>query len=522
MDRALQRACAYPHPAGHVVRIETHISVIYLAGRYAYKVCKPVNLGFVDFTGPDARYRSCREALRLNRRLSPSLYLGVVPIVRVGRTVKLGARGEPFDHALKMRRFDERDTLSALLARNELRDADIDRTAARLASFHMGASRHIPGATLGCADEVRRQLENVLTSLEHEAPFAIPRDVSGWCREEMHRLEAHIDRRRAEGFVRECHGDLHLDNMVRRDGKIEIFDCIEFSEALRWIDVTADIAFVVMDLLSRQRGDLATHFLNHWTTATGDFLGLAALRLYVVYRALVRLLVVTLKHRGGPLGRIDISAVGNYLRVAKRLVTRPTTFLILCHGFSGSGKSVASQALALHVGAIRISSDIERKRTAGSLTSPKAPGTAPCAYTLDAIDANYLRLHEIAAMLLSTGYPVIVDASFLKRSYRSSFIELATTHSIPVFIVDFRADTGVLLERLNKRKTRSGEPSDADESILRRQLTESDPLASDERAPVVSIDTDVCLDCLERQTFWHPLLERLGHSPGWLADLRDA
>jgi aminoglycoside phosphotransferase family enzyme len=286
MDRALQHACTYAHPAGRLVRVETHISVVYLAGRYAYKICKPVNLGFVDFTTRDARFRCCRDALRLNHRLAPSVYLAVVPIRRTGATFKVGGIGTPFDHALKMRRFDERDTFSALLAHRELRAVDIDRIAARLGSFHVQASRHAPSPAYGSAARISEQCDSVLAALDRKVPLCIPCGVVKWCREEIARRRAHFDMRRREGFVRECHGDLHLSNMVRQDNDVAFFDCIEFNADLRWIDVTADIAFVVMDLLAHERGDLATRFLNRWLTSTGDFDGglLGAFRFAAIRR----------------------------------------------------------------------------------------------------------------------------------------------------------------------------------------------------------------------------------------------
>lgn len=518
MDRALRRASAYAHPAGRIVRIETHISVIYLAGRYAYKICKPVTLGFVDFTTRSARYRACQDALRLNRRLAPTLYVGVVPIVRTGRVFKVGATGKPFDHALKMHRFDERDTLSALASRDELHAAHIDRLASRVALFHATASAHVPSAELGTSGQVGRQLANVLASLEREAPLIVPGSVAHWCREEMDRLKAHMDKRRADGFVRECHGDLHLDNMVRRGSDVLIFDCIEFSDALRWTDVTADTAFVVMDLLASGRGDLATRFLNKWLASSGDFAGLPALRLYVVYRSLVRVLATILKHCGRPLDGGDLSRVRSYLGLAARLTVAPSAFLIVCHGFSGSGKSAASEALAQLSGAIRISSDVERKRSGQRLFGrDTAPSHSQSAYTEEAIDANYAKLREMADAVLSAGFPVIVDASFLKHVHRASFIELAAICATPIFIVDFHADTNVLVERLAKRAGLKDEPSDADESVLLRQLGEHDRLTDDELALTVSIDTGIPLESFGYRSFWHSLLERLGSSRGWLA-----
>jgi hypothetical protein len=519
MDRALQRACAYRHPAAELIRIETHLSVVYLAGRYAYKLYKPVDLGFVDLTTRGARLHCCRDALRLNRRLAPSLYLAVVPVGRTGRTFKIGARGTPFDHALKMRRFDERETLSALLARDALRTVDIDRIGARLASFHMRASRRAPNSSLGSTAQMREQLDRVLASLAREVPSCVSPIVVDGCREEVTRLRAHIDRRRRDGFVRACHGDLHLDNMVRRGDNVAFFDCVEFSDDLRWIDIAADVAFVVMDLLAHERGDLATRFLNRWLSGTGDFAGLAALRLYVVYRALVRALVAALRRHGKRRDDADAdsAAFECYLRLAARLVAPQPTFLMLCHGFSGSGKSVASEALAQRIGAIRISSDIERQRVRQPVAAEHKRPLEPDAYTRTAIDANYAHLHAIADTVIEAGYPVIVDATFLRRAHRCAFIELAATRSIPVFIVDFRADPGVLVERLRRRAMQAGEASDADETVLRLQLTEAEPLSEDESALVIAVDTDTPLDSFDDATFWGAVLDRLGACRGWLS-----
>jgi predicted kinase len=302
--------------------------------------------------------------------------------------------------------------------------------------------------------------------------------------------------------------------MVRRGSDVAFFDCIEFNDDLRWIDVTADIAFVVMDLLANERGDLATRFLNRWLTSTGDFSGLVALRLYVIYRALVRALVMVLKRHGKSR---DAAAFDRYVGLTARLVAPPQTFLILCHGFSGSGKSVASEALAQQIGAIRISSDIERKRARQSLAPGDERCLDPAVYTREAIDANYARLRLLANELLDAGYPVIVDASFLRRGHRSSFIELATHLSIPVLVLHFQADVGILAERLTKRATQAGEPSDADENVLRLQLMEVEPLTCGE-AVIVTINTDVPVDSFEEQAPWLPLFNRLGTSRGWLSD----
>lgn len=519
MDRALQRARPYPHPAGSIVRIETHISVVYLAGRYAYKLCKPLDLGFADFSTVDARLRCCREALRLNRRLAPSIYLSVVSIRRLRGSFKIGDAGMAVEHALKMRRFDERDTLSARLARMAVGLAEIDGIADTLACFHLRASRHAPSAALGSAAQVREQMLTVLSSLDRLAPSSVSGPLKAWYRQEISRLSPHFDARRQAGFVREGHGDLHLGNIVLRHGRATFFDCVEFSDALRWIDITADIAFLVMDLLVHGRGDLATRFLNRWLALTGDYEGLRALRLYVVYRALVRALAAALKGRGRPRDEVAAAATVRdaYLSLADRLTKPPSAFLMLCHGFSGSGKSVASEALAQYVGAIRLSSDIERKRAIPPALGAGTRTIAPVAYTREAVDANYERLCASTRKLLDAGYPVIVDATFLARMHRRAFLSLAADRSIPASIVNFQADVDVLVERLKARATQPGQASDADEDILRLQLDEAEPLTSDESRLTVAVDTHVDRTRLSDPRFWRDVLACLGDARGWLA-----
>ncbi len=514
MDRALQRACAYSHPAGSVVRVETHLSVVYLAGRYAYKIMKPVNLGFVDFSTGEARSQSCRNELQLNRQFAKPLYLSVAPIARRGRSFAIAACGRAAEHAVKMRRFEEDDVFSALAARGELTADDIDRLAQRLATLHWHAPRNPPKRSFGTAGCVREQVVAVLGSLEQEAPRLVPRAVRDWCAGELTRLAGHFEARRAAGFVRGCHGDLHLANVVRRGRDVLMFDCIQFSDALRWIDIVNDLAFPVMDLLAQGQANFACRLLNRWVSATGDFAGLEALRLFVVYRALVRALVAVLKARGSQEPRAEPEAA-RYLRVAERTAASQPAFLLLCHGFSGSGKSAASVALAPLIGAVRVSSDIERKRHA-ALSAPDPTPLPAAVYAPESIDAHYDKLLSITDKLLQNGYPTIVDASFLKYDHRSRFIQLARTHAVPVAILDFQAGPSRLEQRVRARLALAESRSDADVTVLRQQFASAQPLSDEESALAVAVDTDVQIAAFQAPAYWHALFERLPAS-GWLA-----
>ncbi|NRO96958.1 AAA family ATPase [Paraburkholderia sp. NMBU_R16] len=512
--RALQRACAYPHPAGHVVRIETHLSVVYLAGRYAYKIKKPVRFDFVDFSTHEARSRSCLDEFKLNRQFAQPLYLGVVPIARRGRSFAFASCGRVAEYAVKMRRFDERGVFSALAARGELAATDIDRLAQRLAQSHRHAPRNPPKHRFGTAECIRAQVQVVLDSLDRQSPGLVPGTLRDWCDVELTRLAGHFDARRTAGFVRGCHGDLHLANVVRRGQDVLMFDCIEFSGALRWIDIVNDLAFPVMDLLAYGQADLACRLLNAWVTATGDFSGLAALRLFVVYRALVRALVAVLKAAESE-RRGVVPEAARYLRIAKRAAAAQRPFLLLCHGFSGSGKSAASEALAPLIGAVRVSSDIERKR----IEALSAPGRAPlpaAAYTGESIDRQYEKLLSSTDALLENGYPVIVDASFLKHVHRARFIELASTHAAPVEILDFQADPARLEQRVRTRLARADSPSDADVSVLRLQFANAQPLTDNESALAIAFDADVPLAEFQTRKYWQALFARVPTS-GFLA-----
>jgi aminoglycoside phosphotransferase family enzyme/predicted kinase len=503
IDAALRRACTYPHPAGRIRRIETHISVVYLAGRRAYKINKPVTLGFADFTGLTTRQQCCENEVRLNQRLAKSLYAGVLPLMRVGRTARLGGNRRIIGYAVLMRRFEDGCLFSDLVSTNRLRDGAIERAAERIAAFHQSIPALPPRREYGSAPLFQTQVNAALDELEG-AGVGVPSAIRAWCDSELGRLADDINERRRQGFVRECHGDLHLDNLVQTGRGVLVFDCIAFSESLQWIDVMNDVAFLVMDLQAHGRPDVAARFLNRWLFLTGDFSGLRVLRLYVVYRALVRTLVETLKARG------DNSAqrARRYLDCAFEAIQPRHPLLLLCHGFSGSGKSVASAELAPLIGAVRISSDTERKRNRSF--QPAEGKTLPrTAYARAVIDAHYDRLRTLACQVIEDGYSVIVDATFLKNDHRRRFFELADALSVPVLILDFHASTTSLFRRISERRVDPHRLTDADEQVLVKQLANEDPLVQEECVRTLFFDTDVPQAAFCERTYWKSLLSFL-------------
>ncbi|AJW57154.1 bifunctional aminoglycoside phosphotransferase/ATP-binding protein [Burkholderia pseudomallei] len=509
IDAALRRASTYPHPAGPIVRIETHLSVVYLVGRFAYKRLKPFDFGFANFSELAARRRACEAELALNRPLAAPIYLAAGPLVRRARGLRLFGAGAAVDHVVRMRRFDERMLFSRLLARGALDAADIDAAATRLAAYHLHAPRDIPRRAYGSARELRRQLDDMLAPLERALGAALPASLRAWCVRRCDELAAHLDARRADGYVRACHGDLHLNNVVKRGRDALMFDCIDFDDALRWIDVINDLSFLLMDLHAHDRAALAHRLLNRWLDETGDFAGLAALPLYVAYRALVRALVATMRAGGDAAARAArIERARRYVDVAAHAARARRPCLLLCHGYSGSGKSVASRALADVSGAIRLSSDSERKR-ARPFAAVDARPLPASAYTPQQIDAQYERLRALARDVLRAGYTALVDATFLSHARRARFFALARELGVPVYVLDFHASRACLERRVDARAAARDDHSDAGAAVLATQRASADPLDADERARTIGFDTDVPLATLRSAGYWRPVLDAL-------------
>ncbi|MGF6478398.1 AAA family ATPase [Paraburkholderia sp. JPY419] len=506
LDATLRRPGTYRHPAGGIVRIETHISVVYLAGRFAYKIIKPVAPGFADFTSASTRQRCCEAQLRLNRPLARGIYAAVIPIARRAGVLALGAGGVAVEHVVKMRRFDEAMLFSSLAANGALTPHDIDGAAKRLADYHLSAPRNAPSSRYGSASLVRTQIETINAPLLANCSHPALPGIAAWCARQLDELAPLIERRRAEGFVRGCHGDLHLDNVVRWRGAIAMFDCIDFDDALRWIDVAADVAFLVMDLCARAEPRLDNRLLNRWLETSGDYAALSLMPLYIAYRALVRAWVACLKagHVAGRNVAVPQPAL-RYLEVARAQTQKPRPVLLLCHGFSGSGKSVASRALADLCGAVRVSSDAERKRMRPASDAQMALGAEH--YTQAARHAIYDHLLGLAHGVLQSGHSVIVDATFLESSQRGRFLALAERLGVPARILDFRADPAVLEQRIEARRRGPRDLSDADTATLARQLASADALTPAEQALTLSFDTAVPMAAFDSPAFWRPVIE---------------
>lgn len=470
--------------------VETHISWVLLDGEFAWKIKKPVRLGFLDFAELATRRRYCEEELRLNRRLAPQLYLDVVAIRGTRDAPRLDGAGEPIEYAVKMRQFEPGALLSERLAAGRLDAPELGRLALRLAAFHEQAPAAGPDTPYGSPARIEADTAQVLDGLSQRIGAAAIAGLRERLDARARTLRPLFERRKAAGRVREGHGDLHLANAVVLGDEVTAFDCIEFDPGLRWIDVCSDVGFLAMDLMAHERRDLAFRFLDDWLAASGDHWGLPALRYYLVYRALVRALVARIRAtQGGDAGGPD------YFGLAQRLEREHDPRLLVTHGLSGSGKSWLSQRLLARAGAIRLRSDVERKRLFGMQALDDAsarPGEG--IYAADASQRTYQRLLEIAGHSLDAGYPTIVDATFLRAREREAFRRAAEARRVPFAILDCRADPALLRERVAARHAGRADASDADLAVLERQLQGHEALGDDERAVAIEVETGQQVD----------------------------
>ena len=490
---ALCHPDVFNHPVDSIQVQETHISWVLLTGPLAYKLRKPLKLGFLDFTTLDQRLHDCREELRLNRRLVDHLYLGLSAVLGTAqglRMVPMDERGGAFSEmtsegttvlevAVRMRQFRQSALLPATLARGALGVDEIHALAETLARFHCRAPRASADDPFGTPQVVLRPVIANFTLLLQQAPSSLHgrlKRLQTWTQAEFQKRSPLLWQRKASGRIRECHGDLHLGNMLWEGEKIEVFDCLEFNPALRWIDVISEMAFLVMDLDQKGYASLGNRLLNRWLEWCGDYGALALWRWYVSYRALVRAKVAVLSG-----DHSDDGLAARYVAVAEDCMERRQPCLMMCHGVSGSGKSHFSAALAAELRGIRIRSDVERKRWFGRWGIPSAPVRQGNPYSAT-VSAELFDHHlpDLAEQLLLEQFTVIVDATFLWEKHRQPMANLAERLGVPWLILNFQTPADLVRRRIVERMARRDDPSDADLAVLEQQDREREPLTATE------------------------------------------
>jgi aminoglycoside phosphotransferase family enzyme/predicted kinase len=507
--RGLLRPQSYPHPVGHVRVLETHMSWVILAGAFAYKIKRPVQFAFADFRDPAHRAFLCAEEIRLNRRFAPALYLGVEPVRQVDGAASFSGDGPVIETAVRMRRFEPADELDALVAAATVNREELAHFGSALAAIHDALPARAVGERWGAPDLVahtlRRNYAECLALASAAGADTPLRALRGPLVRRLRDCRALLETRAAAGRVRECHGDLHLSNLVRLDGLVTPFDALEFEPAFRWIDVADEVAFLCADLRGYRRPDLAAAFLAGYLDASGDFDLLRVLDLYVAHRALVRAKIMLIRAQAAdaaaPRHR-DLARHAEYVDVARDALRPRRPQLLLMHGLSGSGKTWLARRLACDLPAVHLRSDLERKRLAGLAPladAAAAPGQG--LYAADGRERSYARLAAATRAALAGGQTVICDATFLDRARRATFRDLAAEYGAPTRLLDCVAPEAELQRRLRQRQATRVDPSDADATVLAWQRQREEPLLPDEGIAMLTIDTsgaDPVATALER------------------------
>ena len=463
--------------------IETHISWVILTGDYAYKIKKPLSLGFLDFSTLEKRRFYCQEEIRLNKRLAPDIYIKAIPIS--GTTVHpvLDGEGPAQEWAVKMRAFPSHSTLDRA---PDLAPHQFDAIADQVATFHQDIALAPIDSEHGSPHQVQLPiLQNFQQIRDLNPPPALldaMAPIEEWAQAEGARLVPFFAERKAAGYIRECHGDLHLGNIawLKKDGDEVplIFDGIEFNPDLRFIDVISEMAFLAMDLHHRGRSDLAWRTLNRYLELTGDYAGLAALPYYMTYRAMVRAKVAAIRARQSD---GDFAESLTYLTLAAGFIRKQHPAMVLMHGVSGSGKTVLSQYLLEDLGAVRLRSDVERKRLYGLTPLADSRSVPGGIYTREAGQRTLEHLLALTRKLLTEGFRVIVDATFLAREWRDPFTAQARSMNVNWCWVDPQVPEAELRDRVSRRAAHGQDASEAGLEVLEAQLASQEPLGPEER-----------------------------------------
>ncbi len=488
----IQQMCQpgfYPHPVTEPIQLlQTHVSYVLLTGDYAYKLKKPVNFGFLDYSTLERRHHFCQEELRLNQRGAGPLYLEVVGIGQTGDSYCL-TDANPVEYAVKMVQFPQDTLLSALHDRGELSETLVRDLAIAVAAFHLEAETSDEICTYGTVDQIRQafdenydQTQGYIGGPQTQAQFDETKAYS----DRIFATQGDLFQRRIDqGWIRACHGDLHLNNICYWQDQLYLFDCIEFNKPFRFVDVMYDVGFVVMDLLSKDCSDLANVFLNTYVERTGDWEGLQLLSLYISRQAYVRAKVTSFLLGDSSVDdaaktKASETAAG-YYRLAWSVCQPQSGRVYLMAGLSGSGKSTTARQLAGHISAIHLRSDAVRKHLAGVPLDERGEGSL---YTPEMTEKTYDRLLTLGLTLAKAGYAVILDAKYDRQSLRQAAIDRVHQAHLPLTILHCTAPPEVLEQRV---RDRSGDIADATVAVLQNQVME--PFTEEEQGLVRAIDT---------------------------------
>jgi aminoglycoside phosphotransferase family enzyme/predicted kinase len=488
----------YPHRPAAVDFVQTHISYVFLAGDEVYKVKKPVRFSFVDFSTLQRRRHFCHEEVRLNRRLAPHVYLGVVAICRAGAAYRLGSEEDDaaVEYAVRMRRLPADRTLDQLLDRGEVSPPMIIQLARRLAEFHRRADAGPQVTANGDVAAIAAVLEDNFTGMRpfHDVTIAAAEDdaIREFSRDFLRRQVRLFRRRQAEHRIRDCHGDLHSEHICF-DGDPVIFDCIEFNPRFRHCDTASEIAFLAMDLDYHQRPELARQLISAYAACADDPELPRLIPFYQCYRAYVRGKVDSLKSAEEEVEQAERerarASAQRHFALAYRYTWAYRRCVAVVAGLSGTGKSAVAGALAARTGFAHINSDVVRKRLAGLAAEARVSAAYEGGlYAPEHSRRTYAAMLSEAAEHLGAGRAVILDATFQRRADRDAARALARRYAVPFLLIECRCGEDEVRRRLEARQSRGG-PSDADWNVYLEQRRRYEVIGADERQAALLIDT---------------------------------
>jgi hypothetical protein len=490
---SLSQEKTYLHPVSCPIEVKrTHSAIVFLTGEYAYKLKKPVNLGFLDFSTLDKRKHFLEEELRLNQRLAPDLYLEVLPISQVSDQFILGDNSNIVEYSLKMRQFPQ-DTLLSHLEENHQLTSDIIQALGKVvADFHLHTPSNDYITSFGKIDKIReaidenyQQTDQYIDWLQTQDQFT---ETQAFTTDYLENKTDYFLQRQQKGKIRECHGDLHLNNICYWQNKIYLFDRIEFNEPFRFVDTMYDVAFTVMDLDVRNQKELGNLFLNTYLEQTGDWQGLQVLPFYLCRQAYVRAKVNSLLLEDASLSEKErettINSAQKYYHLAWQYTQKEQGRLILMSGLSGSGKTTIARKIAPEVKGIHLRSDAVRKHLAGIKLEETGSDKL---YTYEMSVKTYQELLSLGEMLLKQGVTVILDAKFDRREWRMKAQEMAKSLSVPFKIIYCEASPEILQQRLRERQ---GDISDATPQLLEQQIQQFESFEPTEEKYLIRYDTE--------------------------------
>lgn len=492
----LQNPELYSHPIKYFKVIETHASWVILTGDYVYKIKKPVDFIFLDYSSLEKRRYFCNLELELNQILAPELYLEVLPITGSEIKPELNGNSEIIEYVLKMREFPQKNLLNVVAAAGKMTLQHIYQLAKIIADFHAKIQQDVT-SYIGTPEQVHepviQNFDQIRPLLKNLNDLAVIDELQNWVQAFWQKWYAVFEQRKKTGFIRACHGDIHLGNITLIQEQPVIFDCVEFNEAIRWTDVMADIGFLLMDLQDQSQIEFSHCLLNRYLEITGDYQGLTVLPYYLSYRAMVRAKVnlFQVAHADAAKQQQFLVAYQRFIRLAQCYAIKTKPILLLTHGRSGSGKSTIATKIVKKLGAIQIRSDVERKRMAGlELTASSQSRLYQDLYHPDVTEKVYARLAELAAMIINAGYSVVVDATFAKQAQRELFFNLAEKLKIPCAIVHCNTSEEQMQQSMEYRKQKKDEISEARSEVLAAQAGEWQALTVSEVAQTISVGFD--------------------------------